>query len=527
MDVVLGPIRALVNIDPGTEVIHLSSQVVVEEITKVRLNKWVQLSPELSSQNIKGKLTICCVQYLSSCDLLAASLKAESDMEGLLRQSPFLAHAATAWDMYFRDFWKPTSPSPLASPSQSSSLMFDKTPLSGTEGEKASLYSTVINEENDEMIRLIIDLTSSHDRLMALLLLSVYLGKDPSTAMLTWEEASSWVATMPELHVLAELKLVSLFTKLNSEDTQLSVKSVDERGATALHIAARIGIEDDVSVLLKAGAEPHALDDSLKTPIDYAVNSGHDAITARLFEEYCETFGYTDSSGIDIRMIAELYARYINAGRGTDTPQLYSALVHAIKQGMTGMVRCLLDLGVDPNDWDETGIPALHHAINLTGVQHLRHKSEEIIDLLLRREANPSAISKNESAESGFHVAARLGSMDAILLLLRFSANTRSLDANGQSVLFATAEADIEEQQVEWIMRYLVLGGADVEQADKNGSRILHIAAQRGLKFVILNLVRRFAAVVDPKDKEGKTPLDYAHDSGQTETVAMLQELMR
>lgn len=303
-------------------------------------------------------------------------------------------------------------------------------------------------------MRLIRDLISSDESLVAQLLLSVYLSRDSLTTTLPWEEESSRIAALPKLHILAELSLVSLVGEINLDDTHLSLDSADEKGVTALHIAARIGIEEDVNFLLKGGVKPHAFDSSGKTPIDYAINSGHDAIMARLFEEYCEAFYCTDSNDIDIRMIAGRYARYLKIDQGTDSSQLYRALVHAIKHSKAGVVRCFLNLGVDPNGYDEEGIPALHHAIKLTSDQQLEHKDHDIIDLLLRNGADPSAVSNNRSAESGLHVAARLGNIEAARRLVRWDADTRSLDAEGRSVLLAAAEADVEEAKVIHVTRY-------------------------------------------------------------------------
>ncbi|KAI0869378.1 ankyrin repeat-containing domain protein [Hypoxylon argillaceum] len=530
-DVVLGPIQALIAIDRGNDLIHLSSNDVIQELTKVWLNKWVQLSPELSFQNVRGQLTICCVQYQLNCGLSAANLKTESDVGRLLRQAPFLAHAATAWNRYYKDFQTLTPPSSLTSKagitedgsSSTERDIFNPTLSGSKKYEQVPQPPIDIQKLHEEMMRLIRDLISSDESLVAQLLLSIYLSRESLTTILPWEEESSRIAALPRLHILAELSLVSLVGKINLDDTHLSLDSADEKGATALHIAARIGIEEDVNFLLKGGAKPHAVDSSGKTPIDYAINSGHDAIMARLFEEYCETFYCTDSNDIDIRMIAGRYARYLKIDQGTDSSQLYRALVHAIKHSKAGVVRCFLNLGVDPNGYDEEGIPALHHAIKLTSDRQLEHKDHDIIDLLLRNGADPSAVSNNRSAESGLHVAARLGNIEAARRLVRWDADTRSLDAEGRSVLLAAAEADVEEAKVIHVTRYLLLSGVDVEQADNRGRRVLHIAAEKGYMTIISRLVRVFAAQMDPVAKEGKTPLDYAHGNNQAEAAAMLQ----
>ncbi|KAJ8126072.1 hypothetical protein O1611_g7565 [Lasiodiplodia mahajangana] len=76
------------------------------------------------------------------------------------------------------------------------------------------------------------------------------------------------------------------------------------------------------------------------------------------------------------------------------------------------------------------------------------------------------------------------------------------------------------------MIRRLVGTGADTEQADKKGRRAVHIAAQKGFPSVVQELVYMSDAEAEPRDNEGKTPLDYARENGSVKTVDMLEKLL-
>ena len=191
------------------------------------------------------------------------------------------------------------------------------------------------------------------------------------------------------------------------------------------------------------------------------------------------------------------------------------------------MVRHLVELEINPNCLDEQGIPALHHALEVFGHQGLTPEGQEIANIILLNGGDPSIVSGGGSPESGLHVAARSGNVEVVLTLLRFGADTSICDANGRSALFAAAEAATEEWKIDSMIRYLVLNGADIEQKDSKGRRVLYIAAQKGLTVIILRLLRNFRAQRDAEDMEGKTPLEYARDGNKLDAVKLLEVLSR
>lgn len=73
---------------------------------------------------------------------------------------------------------------------------------------------------------------------------------------------------------------------------------VDRIGRTALHYAAADGQEDEVSGLLREGADPNAQDDSGWSPLHFAAQAGSPTITSLLLAagarvDVADSFGNT------------------------------------------------------------------------------------------------------------------------------------------------------------------------------------------------------------------------------------------
>jgi ankyrin repeat protein len=199
-------------------------------------------------------------------------------------------------------------------------------------------------------------------------------------------------------------------------------------------------------------------------------------------------------------------------------------MIDAIAKGKAGVVRYLLDHGANPNCKDDNKIPALHRAIQLVSEDYT--KGHAVLGLLLDRGADPSIKSSDEKGESGLHIAARSGDIEVARMLVGDGADPRSQDSQGRPILFAMLEAEVDEYEIGYL-RSLLLCGADVEQADKNGRRVLHLAAERGLTGFMWRLLHMEGASPDPVDNQGKTPLIYAQEAGCLEAEAMLRSFTR
>ncbi|KAI1121449.1 hypothetical protein F5Y10DRAFT_256340 [Nemania abortiva] len=343
-------LNGLVNIDHGNNLVHLSSEMVREEVKKIWSKEWVQSFPELMPYYLKRQIALYCLQHQLDLNIQAADLELESSVESRLGQNPFLAHAVMAWTAYCRDSWQLISSSPSFSPtpdtvSQPSQSYPETTRMQQPEGDPTStstanshektgyeavsnpaaansaeevLQPTVVNTDHQEMLCLIGNFASSRDKLSALVLLPMYLGKDPTARTLSWQESFSWVSSMSTLHILSKLGIVSLVC--NWLDFKLSeVNDIDERGFTPLHEAVQGGFEDDVRILLQGGASPLTRDSALKTPMDHAIEESRNGIFAVLFEKFCEEY-YNDADLKNVLGLAKYYASCIREQREEGSP---------------------------------------------------------------------------------------------------------------------------------------------------------------------------------------------------------------
>lgn len=80
------------------------------------------------------------------------------------------------------------------------------------------------------------------------------------------------------IRYLVELNNIQALEKLikfESETNQFNVNATNEQGMSLLHLASMNGREEIVMLLLKVGAKVNALDKEGKSPLCYAVQSGH------------------------------------------------------------------------------------------------------------------------------------------------------------------------------------------------------------------------------------------------------------
>jgi ankyrin repeat protein len=146
------------------------------------------------------------------------------------------------------------------------------------------------------------------------------------------------------------------------------------------------------------------------------------------------------------------------------------------------------------------------------------------------------------------HVAARLGSMIIIEMLLEYGADMEIKDLNGQTPVAAavlsgnTLVADYlvdQGAQVEVdallhlsiregradrdVVDFLIAKGADVNLADAQGNAPLHTAIVNGRRVMAKYLVQKGADVNLP-NRSGKLPLLIAEESGEQDILAMLEK---
>ena len=244
-------------------------------------------------------------------------------------------------------------------------------------------------------------------------------------------------------------------------------------GKTPLHWASSswASSPEAVTLLLDAGADPNATDDSGDTPL-------HEAAS----------------------------------GKGRVRPKT-----------VTAVITLLLDAGADPNAKRKSesrfnpGFTPLHEAAN-TAVSPEEDTTllQEVITLLLDAGADPNAKDRGESIP--LHWAR---SPEAVTLLLDAGADLDAKNKSGNTPLHEAVFGSHHRETIAAIITLLLDAGADPNAKNAEGATPLHNATRLGHPLTAL-LDAGADLNLNAKDVGGHTPLHWAASLGQTEAIALL-----
>src|SRR5215467_4398748 len=304
-----------------------------------------------------------------------------------------------------------------------------------------------------------------------------------------------------------------------------------ERGQTALMWAVLENHADAVKLLLARGADINAKTTARTikgeyTPARPAAASGPGIIRQRALPtaEGGMTALLLDS-GADIQLAS-----------ANDT----SPLIIAILNGQTEIASYLLNRGANPNAIDAYKRGPLFAAIELRNFNHEKysdlptdgHDPLGLIKALLARGANPNQQTNttpvhglmqfdgswvNFDGQTPLIRAALSGDAEVMKLLLEHKADAKITTDGGTTSLMAAAGINwipaqtymhSEEEYVEAVNLCLAQG-VDVNVANSMGLTAMHGAANRGWESIV-QILADHGSKLDPKDKEGRTPMTYA-----------------
>lgn len=254
--------------------------------------------------------------------------------------------------------------------------------------------------------------------------------------------------------------------KLLNKDRDLA--NATEQGMTALHIAANLGSDEIVRLLVENGAKLNELDSDGDTPLIAGMK--HEAVAKYLIMKGCDVsisnnngqtaghkaalFGHAQI----LRLLIERKADMNASDTEGDTP-----LHDAISQARTAAAEVLIGWPqLDIRRKNKKGFPPLHFAAV---------KGEpSITELLLKRDKTLI----DEQKEDGFtplHVAAINNHTDVMKVLLeKGKAKVDLRTVKKQTPLHVAAEEAYMDA-----VQLLIQHGADVNAKDADGDRPLHI----------------------------------------------------
>lgn len=347
-------------------------------------------------------------------------------------------------------------------------------------------------------------------------------------------------------------------------------------GETILMTAARTGSPEVVRLLLEhSGSDVNAHESAYgETALMLAASENHAAAAALLIEHGAgvntrsTAFQYPkDRFGLEgvITILPHgnwtplMYAARqgstgaarVLAEKGADLnltdPDGTSALILAIINSHFDTAALLLTKGADPNLADSTGMTPLYAAVDMNTLgevygrpAHPEPPSDtsalDLMKLLLERQANPNAKLKSATlyrahtpgeptlgdGSTPLMRAAKNGDAAAMRLLLHYGADPSLAQRNHTTALMMAAglgrglgvfakDYATEAQMIEGL-KVLLAQHVDVNATNDAGQTALHFAALSSDATV--KILAENGARLDIKDKQGRTPLDFALGAG-------------
>jgi ankyrin repeat protein len=293
-----------------------------------------------------------------------------------------------------------------------------------------------------------------------------------------------------EFHEASKRDQVNKLQKLLSKNKTWLEKR-DKYPRTPLHSAARYGAFSAVKFLLDQGADFSVKEESGNTPLHLASIFRHVEI-------------------IDLLIQHKVDVNRLNA-------QGQAPLSLAALYGNPESIKLLLASGAKINIRDADGNTPLHIAVFYRQPENL----EEIL------KANPDIDAVNTEGYTPLHLAVRRPDNEkAIRLLLQQGADVSITDSTGRNALLVSVGFRMTEY-----IELLVSKGININSQDDDGNTALHYPLMKVLenkiflprsKEIVKILVERGA---DPyvRNKEGKSPMDLAVESGEDELINLLK----
>ena len=181
-----------------------------------------------------------------------------------------------------------------------------------------------------------------------------------------------------------------------------------------------------------------------------------------------------------------------------------SALMVSAQAAEQTLSQALVDSGADVNACNENGgTPLMHAAVS---------GDLDIVALLLDSGAGVNAQAGN--GWTPLALAAAKGHAQVVHQLLKSGADVNLTDVFGWSALMHATE----QKRLTVVQLLAAQPGIQIDARSVNGTTALHRAAAQGFAAIAQMLIQ-WGADVKISDNEGRTALDYAHETGHPELL--------
>ena len=343
---------------------------------------------------------------------------------------------------------------------------------------------------------------------------------------------------------------------------KVDVRAVGPSGFSSLHWAAIYNKEVAIDTLIAAGADVNAKSAfGGQTPLHGAVICGGTPETIAALFRHGADAGALDGRGDPPLHLASIHGKKsviaALAAAGTDINRRTSkngltALDWAAYLGNVDVLKMLVENGADVRGSGPRGDTPLHFAVKRNTVGASEASCEATTALLLHgAEVDAAdnfgetplviAVKKGKLAlvealvaggadvnrrnvvddMAPLDVAAFIGNLEVLKALLGYGSRAKSVDSVGATALHHVAAIGVSEASCEAITA-LLLHGAEVDAADKNGETPLVIAVKKGKLALVDALVAGGADVNRRNVVDDMAPLDVAAFIGNLEVLKAL-----
>ncbi|MBI4027589.1 MAG: ankyrin repeat domain-containing protein [Verrucomicrobia bacterium] len=297
------------------------------------------------------------------------------------------------------------------------------------------------------------------------------------------------------------------------------VNVADHDGLTPLHWAAQRGNTRIATLLITKGAAVNAKTEAGVNPLHLAALAESTNMVEFLLSNKAEPDIFVASGLGKADRVAQLLksAPHLALVRDTNT---WTALHWAAESSQTNTAELLLAHGAEVNartQWlngpsgtypKEGGDVPLHFAT--------KHEHTNMVAWLLAKGANVNAVGlKNETP---LHVAVKNGHLDIVEQLLAKGAKLNLRNDDDCTPLALAVEGGRKK-----ITKLLLSRKADVHETDLYGATLLHRTGDKEIMKLLLAMDTEIKkADIHTKNKSGRTPLDLAAVKGDTEIMELL-----
>ncbi|KAF7557389.1 hypothetical protein G7Z17_g642 [Cylindrodendrum hubeiense] len=298
-------------------------------------------------------------------------------------------------------------------------------------------------------------------------------------------------------------------------EMKAAVMEKDNRGQTALQLAANAGETDAVKLLVESGSDLGCKSDSGDTPLHFAAVEGHRETVQFLLESSIDVDAANREGRTAVAVAAEsghLEVLQLLFERGADIKipdsKGLTPLHLAAKSDHNDATQFLIEKGSEIEAKDANGYSSLALAVaNRCGssVEGLAGKGADVF-------------TKVDEASTILHLAASANSIRAARLLVSSGVDINAGDKHGQTALTLAAKNGSIV-----MVRLLLDSGADPSIVDEHGWSPLHHAAKLGYPVITEILLRKR---VDPtlQTTGGDRPIDLATEQNHEDVAEMLQK---